>query len=271
MTELSAGELRPLASGASSRVCRAPAGRVVKIFHAAVSEEMIAREFDAAMRAAECGLSVARPLCRTSVEGERAILYPEVAGPTLMRQMRVRPLRSGSVLRAMADLHRQVHGCTAPGLRSLKQVLGTDIRHGPADRSLQDAALALLAGLPDGETLLHGDFHIRNILMSPAGPVAIDWSKAAKGVPTPDVLRTEMLLRFGEGPQDRLTNIFRDWAARHYVGLYRTLAPEHLAEERQWRAVVALAWLRARAPVRQKAFTAYLHEALRAAGLPLPV
>src|SRR3546814_16118314 len=97
--------------------------------------------------------------------------------------------------------------------------------------------------------------------------VAIDWSKAARGDFVPDLLRTEMLLRFGEGPQDRLTNMARDWAARHYAVSYRRLAPalEHGAE---WRAVVALAWLRARAPVRQAAFLAYLNRALAGAGLP---
>src|SRR3546814_9439195 len=47
--------------------------------------------------------------------------------------------------------------------------------------------------------------------------------------------------------------------------LSRRLAPalEHGAE---WRAVVALAWLRARAPVRQAAFLAYLNRALAGAG-----
>ena len=261
------GPLLPLASGASSRVCRVGAGRVVKIFHAEVSEEMIAREVDAAMLAAEAGLPVARPLQRLDMAEGRAILYPEVAGPTLMRRMRLRPLQSGSCLREMAALHWRIHRETAPGLRSLRQVLRTDILHGPADRGLQAAAVALLEELPEGDRLLHGDFHIGNILLSPSGMVAIDWSKAARGAFVPDLLRTEMLLRFGEGPQDRLTNMARDWAARHYVASYRRFAPalEHVAG---WRAIVALAWLRARAPVRQAAFQTYLNQALAEAGLP---
>ncbi|WP_028055693.1 phosphotransferase family protein [Sphingobium bisphenolivorans] len=264
-------ELIPLASGASSRVCRLPGERVVKIFHAAVSDEMIAREFTAATLAAEGGVPTARPLREDMIEGARAILYPEVQGPTLMRQMRARPLQSDALLRDMALLHRQIHGCAAPSLRSLKQVLATDISYGPAEPVVQDAALALLQELPEGESLLHGDFHISNILLSAEGPIAIDWSKAAHGAATADVLRSEMLLRFGEGPQDWLTNHARDWAARRYMTHYRRCAGEPLSLEPQWRAVVALAWLRARGPVRQRAFTAYLHRALAAVGLPLPV
>ncbi|WP_313809299.1 phosphotransferase [Sphingobium sp.] len=263
------GPLVPLASGASASVCRAGEGRVLKIFRASVSEEMIARECDAAALAAEAGLPVARPLRRLETAQGRAILYPQVMGPTLMRHMRLRPLQSGSRLREMAVLHRRIHDCAAPGLRSLRQVLRTDILHGPADCGLQKAAVALLDRLPEGDRLLHGDFHIRNILLSPSGMVAIDWSKAARGAVTPDLLRTEMLLRFGEGPQDWLTNRARDWAAQHYVDSYRRLAAGGLENVAAWRAIVALAWLRARAPVRQKAFLAYLDRALAEAGLPL--
>ncbi|WP_420853305.1 aminoglycoside phosphotransferase family protein [Sphingobium estronivorans] len=260
-------DLSTLASGASARVCRVAEGHVVKIFHAGVSEEMIAREFAAATLAANCGIAVARPVERLRLKAGRAILYPEIVGPTMMRRMRVRPLHSGSMLRDMAAFHRRIHDCPAPGLRSLREVLRTDIIHGPADPALQQAALRLLDGLPDGDRLLHGDFHVKNILVTQGGPVAIDWSKAARGAVTPDMLRTEMLMRFGEGPQDWLTNRTRDWAARCYADHYRRIAPAHLAQVPEWRAIVALAWLRARAPVRQKAFLAYLNRALMDVGL----
>lgn len=263
-----AGPLVPLASGASARVCRVGEGRIIKIFHAAVSEEMIAREYAAATLAAEAGVPAARPLRRLETEEGRAILYPEVNGPTLMRHMRMRPLQSGSRLQEMAALHLRIHDCAAPGLRSLRQVLRTDILYGPAGRALQDAAVALLEELPEGGRLLHGDFHIRNVLLAPPGMVAIDWSKAARGAITPDLLRTEMLMRFGEGPQDWITNRARDWAARHYAASYRRLAPQGLDHVAGWRAVVALAWLRARAPVRRRAFLAYLNRSLEEAGLP---
>src|SRR3546814_10994999 len=105
----------------------------------------------------------------------------------------------------------------------------------------------------EGDRLLHGDVHIGNILLSPSGMVALDWSKAARGDFVPDLLRTEMLLRFGEGPQDRLTNMAGDWAAPHSAVSSRRLAPalEHGAE---WRAAWALAWPRGRAPGGQAGF-----------------
>lgn len=256
--------LEPIAAGASARVCRIGAGRVVKIFHAAVSEEMIAREFAAAALAGDAGVPVARPLERLEDEAGRAIVYPEIVGPTLMQDMHRRPLGSAGRLGDMAGLQRQIHDCAAPGLRSLRDVLRTDILYGPVEGVLEAAALDLLDRLPEGKRLLHGDFHIRNIIVSAQGPVAIDWSKAARGDPLADLLRTEVLMRFGEGPQDWITNAARDWAAGHYLRSYGPLAGDMAG----WRAVVALAWLRARAPTRQRAFMAYLARALAAAGLP---
>lgn len=228
---------------------------------------MIEREYRAAALAADRGVAVARPIERIDTEEGRAILYPEIAGATLLGFMRRKPLGAGAALGDMVRLHRSIHACKGKELRPLKAVLRTDIEYGPADQRLKAAAYAMLDGLPDGDRLLHGDFHPGNIIAAPEGLTAIDWSKAARGDVTPDMLRTEMLLRFGLGPEDPLTNIARDWAARRYVAAYGAIAGDGLAHIPQWRAVVALAWLRARGPVRTKAFDAYLRQSLAAVGL----
>ena len=254
----------PVLGGASSLVRRIDGGRVAKIFHAAVSEEMIDREYRAANLAADRGIAVARPIARIDAEEGRTILYPEIAGATLLGQMRRKPFGAGKALEDMVRLHRSIHACDVPELRPLKDVLRIDIEYGPADARVKEAAYALIDRLPDGDRLLHGDFHPSNILAAPEGLTAIDWSKAARGEVTPDMLRTEMLLRFGQGPEDMLTNVARDWAARRYAHGYAGVAGAELSHVAQWRAVVALAWLRARAPVRQRAFGAYLRRSLAA-------
>ena len=75
-------------------------------------------------------------------------------------------------------------------------------------------------------------------------------------------------MRFGEGPTDTITNLWRNWAARQLGNAYHRqsgLTPDQLS---LWRPVVALAWLRARPPIRERAFARYLDKALRKAGLP---
>jgi aminoglycoside phosphotransferase (APT) family kinase protein len=58
--------------------------------------------------------------------------------------------------------------------------------------------VSLLDDLPDGDRLIHGDFHPGNVLLRHDGsPVAIDWTGAARGDPAADVARSYLIIRFG--------------------------------------------------------------------------
>lgn len=257
-----------LGRGKSSEVFRIGNGEVIKIFHPAVSEDMIEREMTAATLASSLGLPTAAPRARIAVEDKRALLYPEISGISIARAIRKQPLSAASLLRDMARLLHEVHTPPASGLRTVKSVLQTDIDYGPAPEKLKSAARDYLGRLPEGDHLLHGDFHIDNILVSDSGLVILDWAKAAIGAPAADAVRSEMLMRFGEGPTDTITNLWRNWAARQLGNAYHRqsgLTPDQLS---LWRPVVALAWLRARPPIRERAFARYLGTALRKAGLP---
>src|SRR3546814_18699873 len=78
-----------------------------------------------------------------------------LAGPTMMEQVGKPPFplrRSGHLL---AELHERLHCIAAPaGLRE--------------------------APMP-GDRLVHRDLHPMNVMMSPDGPMVIDWSNAASG------------------------------------------------------------------------------------------
>lgn len=257
-----------LGRGKSSEVFRIAPGKVIKVFHAAVSEEMIQREMHAARLAASRSVPTAAPLERTEVEGLPALIYPEVTGTSLAATLRKKPFTASAQLARMADLQRAIHDHAAGDLRTVKSVLETDITYGPAPNPLKQQATAYLRQLPEGKQLLHGDFHLDNIIVMDGEMVVLDWAKAAVGDPAADVVRSEMLMRFGEGPTDPLTLLWRDWAARRLRTAYQRrtgLGDDRLA---QWRPIVALAWLRARPPVRDRAFRPYLDRALRRVGLP---
>lgn len=257
-----------LGKGKSAQVFDIGDDRVLKLFHAQVSEQMIERERAAAQIAASLGLPTAAPLARADVEGQAALLYPLIAGPSLTATLRKTPFSARARLRAMAHLHHAIHARPVTGLRTVKSVLQTDIDYGPAPAPLKHAASAYLATLPEGDRLLHGDFHIDNILVSADHMVILDWAKAAIGDPAADVVRSEMLMLFGEGPADPVTNLWRSWAAGQLGRAYGTTATMRQDSLSAWRPVVALAWLRARPPVRTGAFHGYLNRALRSVGLP---
>lgn len=262
-----------IASGASAELFDIGEGLVIKLFRDSVSEEMIAREAHASVHADACGVPTAAAIGRRTWDGRRGIVYPRLEGGTVMDWIRCNPMRAGWALDRMGDIHAAMHGASegmAAGgaLRSLKQVLATDIAYGPAPDALQRAAIAYLDMLPEGDALTHGDFHLGNVMMTPQGMMVIDWSKAAAGHPAADAVRSEMLMRFGIGPTDWVTNLWRDWAAGRLGKSHMKSSAVSAQDINAWRPVVALAWLRARDAGRTPAFIRYLETALQQVGLP---
>ncbi|MBJ7441394.1 MAG: phosphotransferase [Sphingopyxis sp.] len=256
-----------LARGASAELFSLSNNKVLKLFRDSVSDEMIDREADTSVYASACGIPTAAALTRVDQDGRRGIVYPRIEGTTVMNWIRRHPMQAGRALDQMSEIHAAMHKCRAGGLRSLKQVLKTDIVHGPSPIAVQQAAIAYLDTLPDGSVLTHGDFHLGNVMMTPQGMTVIDWSKAAAGHPAADVVRSEMLMRFGIGPSDWVTNLWRDWAARRLAKAYFTCSTVTSRELTLWRPVIALAWLRARDAERTPAFQRYLERALVQAGI----
>lgn len=256
-----------LARGASAELFDLGEGRVLKLFHDSVSEDMIAREMEASVHAESRGVPTAAAVQRAERGGRRGIIYPRLHGPTAMDWIRRHPGRGGWMLDQLGALQNLMHSKDGGSLRRLKQVLATDIRYGPAPVSLQQAAIAYLDDLPDGDQLTHGDFHLGNVMVTLDGLKIIDWSKAARGHPAADAVRSEMLMRFGIGPNDWITNIWRDWAAQRSRKAYLAVADATAADVARWRPIVALAWLRARNAGRTPTFMRYLDDALRKNGI----
>ena len=84
-----------------------------------------------------------------------ALVLELVEGPTMLVDLRRRPWRTGTHARALAELHARLH------------------------------EIPFEAG-----RLLHLDFHPDNVLLSPHGPVVVDWTNARAGEPSLDVALT---------------------------------------------------------------------------------
>jgi hypothetical protein len=258
-----------IAKGASAELFDIGNGQALKLFRDGVSDEMIAREAEVSIHAGACGVPTAAAIGRQTWDGRRGIVYPRLDGSTLMDWIRRNPMRAGWALGQMGVIHGKIHRAGGGALRSLKQVLATDIAYGPAPVTLQRAAIAYLESLTDGDALTHGDLHLGNVMMTPQGMKVIDWSKAATGRPAADAARSEMLMRFGIGPTDWVTNLWRDWAARRLRRAWLAASPGVDGRELDaWLPVVALAWLRSRDAGRTPAFMRYMDNALQRVGLP---
>jgi aminoglycoside phosphotransferase (APT) family kinase protein len=129
------------------------------------------------------------------------IVMERIDGPIMMDAMVRPPWKLGDHLRLLADLHDRLHRIPGP---------------------------AWLTAMPDGgDRLLHLDLHPLNVIMSPKGPVVIDWPNARRGDPMADVAVTYALIACGHIPLPRpiastlnavRTPVLRRFFAKRYLG-----------------------------------------------------
>jgi len=126
-----------------------------------------------------------------------------VDGPDVLTVLGRRPWTLVSAGRMLGRIHAEINDVPAPPVLPDARIdlrerieMASDLLPGPA----RARALGVLAGLPDGDRLCHGDFHPGNVIATREGPRVIDWNLAARGDPAGDVARTRMIVRLGEPP-----------------------------------------------------------------------
>jgi aminoglycoside phosphotransferase (APT) family kinase protein len=197
----------------------------------------------------ESGLPVPAVEGIIDVEGRTGIIYERVDGVSLLDEMESNYNRSLRNAEILAELHASIHSRAIPGIPSLHDTIASDIRRvkvlteGDRTKVLHD-----LNQLKDGTALCHYDYHPGNIIMSPRGPVIIDWMTARHGNPHADVARTLLILRyylyFIPTDQHVAFNSFID----RYLARYVKLQNSSLKEVEAWRVPIAAARLNENLP-----------------------
>jgi aminoglycoside phosphotransferase (APT) family kinase protein len=159
-----------LAAGRASEIFDLGDGRVLRRFRAGGDPE---REALVMEYAHGHGFPVPRVL-EVTADG---LVLERIEGPTMVQELRRRPWVVRRHAALLAGLFRDLHELVAP---------------------------AALAAVSDGERLLHLDLHPENVLLSPSGPVVIDWTNARRGDPPLDVALTWVILATSGGPFARV-------------------------------------------------------------------
>jgi aminoglycoside phosphotransferase (APT) family kinase protein len=156
-----------LAEGRDSEIFEHGAGRVLRVARngrSLISEAEIMRYVR----------SQGYPCPDVYDAGDGYLVMDRLVGPTMMESVGKPPFplrRSG---RLLAELHEQLHRIPAPpGIRA--------------------------APLP-GDRLVHRDLHPLNVMMTPDGPMVIDWANASSGDPAFDVADTWVLFACATAP-----------------------------------------------------------------------
>ena len=213
-----------IGQGQRATLYRLADGRVLKLYHPQIPDEVVQAEF-ALSQAANRAELPSWPVHDLILEGGwRALLGDFVEGPSVSDVMRRQPWRIPRLLRALAAIQARLH--TTPVVVEQPARLHDPKRIKGFLRGLSAPLAALVereVAAAASQGFCHGDFHGGNVLVSPQGLIMIDWDRAGRGPVAADVGRTLAWLSLGPTDSRRIGKVelaFRNWLAEIYLAEY---------------------------------------------------
>lgn len=191
----------PLFVGRSADVFRWEDGKLLKLFLPHVDPKFCQSEIQNLKETFEKKVSDVQPFEVVKIEGRDGIIIKELTGRTLLSLVNDDENKIPKVCELMAQLHLDIHNKKTQKMRSYKDVvcmtLSSETLNFLTDEQKYNI-IQYIESLPDGDSVLHLDFHPDNIIFNGDNHTsAIDWATAAKGNRTADVATTVFLLAEG--------------------------------------------------------------------------
>ena len=240
---------QPIAMGRTAEIYPFENEKVLKLFYPTIPQSWINKEVDTGRYIEDAQLPVPKVYERVKLGKREGIVYERLEGTTLLHEIASKPWNIAKYARLQASLHAQVHKVLAPASIETQREWATGglAETDKLPRNLQEKVLHLLASMPDGNQLCHGDFHPGNIVVTRRGPVIIDWMTASKGVACGDVARTSVILEAATVPEGTPMRWLLDWVRKVFLSVYlKTYAQYQPIEEDSlgaWRAIMAANFL----------------------------
>jgi hypothetical protein len=158
-------------------------------------------------------------------EGRTCLIYEKVEGPTMLTYIEPTKLFVSYYAKLMVQIHFELHQVEIDVNSNLKTEMSKSIINtGVITEPEKASVLEILGTLPEGKVLCHYDFHPGNIILSPNGPVIIDWLNALVGHQLADVTRTFMLINSNALPPNApiwlIEREYRELFGEEYLGEY---------------------------------------------------
>ena len=179
---MSIADLDLIGGGREAEVFAWDDGRVLRLARDPLDVGMIEREAIALAAASEAGAHVPRVHERVTVDGRPGVVLDRVDGVDLLTRLSRRPWTVRSIARTLGAEHAALHRIEAPtALPALREELAHRLGSPLVPDDVRRRTLERLERLPDGDRLLHGDFHPANLLRTAVECVVIDWTNGTRG------------------------------------------------------------------------------------------
>lgn len=236
-------ELKQIGGGSISDLFEYGEGRVLKLYHDYVSEDLVQNEYSN-NRLICHDILTAQALERISVNGRQGIVFDRLTGITQADQIKKKPLLILHYAMRFAETHLSIHKCSCPGLPSQKDYLTKFIIRKNFSPDKERQLIDQLNQLPDGDRVCHNDFTPDNIIFSQDRYYTIDWSGATHGDPAMDVAHTMLLMRdwvYGpkSSPINKVKQIYLNAFCRLYLFHYLRNSGLTMPQVIKWRKFLA--------------------------------
>ena len=188
------------ARGRSADILPYDDGRVIKLFLPDFPKDMIDLECENTIEAHALGCTSMNCYGKVEVDGRTGIILDWVAGVPMTKAAEKSPgilFKSGKLL---ADQHVLVHSKHSEKLRDARTASLAFLDDEPLQILTEverEKAKHYIASLPEGNTVLHLDFHTENIMVDGTDCVTIDWLTAARGFPEVEIGVMDYLFHYG--------------------------------------------------------------------------
>lgn len=194
MKKYAMDSLKLIGRGTNGEVYRVDRENVIKVFNKSVSVEDIERERDLAKQALIAGIPTAISYSVVMADDRYGIMFELIDADSLSVTLKEKADEYDAYVNKYVELFRKIHStkCDTSEFINIKEIYYNAIDYSSDYYSKEDIGKirALVESVPDTGTLIHGDYHPNNIMVSDGELIMIDMGDMTTGHPIFDFLAT---------------------------------------------------------------------------------
>lgn len=196
-SQINLEKLKIIAMGGQAEIYEYDNNKVLRVAKRPQDYDKIRYEYSLYSQLATSNINVPRVFELLEINGAPTIIMDRINGISMMDQIKENPFLAREKARELAKLHLQLINTSISGdITNTKEKAKYCIEKSEQiEPETKRKILEILAVLPNGNSLCHGDFHPGNIICQGRKRFIIDWSAASKGDYHADIAHTYILLR----------------------------------------------------------------------------